>query len=108
MDFTATADLLAQASRFGDDLKQLEGLLHPPRADLAQHLATLQASFAALLTEIASELAARDDLLSRIDEAARDIRKLSQQVKAMDTEIRTLQARVEFRDGHADPFAGRH
>jgi len=108
MDFTSSADILAQASRFGEELKQLEGLLDGPRADLRRHIAALYDGFADLLVQVSTGLQTRDSLLARIDEASEEMRRLAAQVKVMDAEVRTLQARVEQRDGHADPFAGRH
>jgi chromosome segregation ATPase len=108
MDFTSTADILAQAHRFGDELKLLDERLDIPRTDLLRHVAALQAGFAALLSQISAGLETRDTMLLRIEEAAEDLRKLSGQVKAMDAEIRALRARVDHEDGRADPFAGRH
>jgi chromosome segregation ATPase len=108
MDFTSTTDILAQANRFGDELKMLDKRLDVPRADLLRHVAKLQACFAALLSQISAGLETRDTMLMRIEEASEDLRKLSGQVKAMDAEIRALRARVDFEDGRADPFAGRH
>jgi hypothetical protein len=108
MDFTSTADIVTQANSFGDELKLLDGLLDLPRADLLRHVAALQASFAALLSKVASGLETRDTMLLQIEDATADLRKLSGQVKAMDTEIRTLRARLDHEDGRADPFAGRH
>jgi hypothetical protein len=108
MDFTSTADILAQANRFSDELKLLDERLDLPRADLLRHVAALQASFAALLSQVSAGLETRDTMLLRIEEATEDLRKLSGQVRAMDVEIRALRARVDYADGRADPFAGRH
>ncbi|HTW70160.1 MAG TPA: hypothetical protein VME47_09760, partial [Acetobacteraceae bacterium] len=84
MDFTSTADILAQASRFGDELKSLDGRLDLPRADLLRHVAALQSSFAALLSQVSAGLETRDTMLLQIESATEDLRKLSVQVKAMD------------------------
>ena len=108
MDFTSTADILAQASRFGDELKLLDGRLGLPRAELVRHVAVLQASFAALLSQVSAGLETRDTMLLQIEGATEDLRKLSGQVKAMDIEIRALRARLDHADGRTDPFAGRH
>ena len=108
MQYSSSAELLAQASRFGEDLKNLAESVDLPRGDLLRLCLALQASFASLQSQVASGLEVRDRLVARIDAAADEVSRLAAQVKAMDGELRALQARVDKGEGPTDPYAGRH
>ena len=108
MEYSSTPELLVELNQFGDDLKTLAGAVDLPRGDVLRFLHALQNSFAALQSQIASGLEVRDRLLGRIDDAADEISRLAAQVKAMDGEIRALEARVDQHENSTDPYAGRH
>jgi len=108
MEYSSSADILAAASQFGDDLKTLADAEELPRDILLRYLRALQNSFASLQAQIASGLDMRDRLVARIDAASDEMNKMAVQVKAMGAELRALQARVEQREGPGDRYAGRH
>ncbi len=108
MEYSSSDEILAEASRFEEDLKNLVGSVDLPRDDLLRHLQALQTSFASLQSQIASGFEVRDRLVARIDAAADEVNRLAAQVKAMGGELRALQARVEQQEGLIDPYAGRH
>ena len=48
MEYSSSDEILAEASRFEEDLKNLVGSVDLPRDDLLRHLQALQTSFASL------------------------------------------------------------